>query len=137
MGEIHFREVTPLMLKTYERALDDVPIADLKVALLDTLRSVAYWPTPGHIRGKLDDLRSKREYYEEPKAKPPHGCPDCDGTTWVPVTLKHPRTGQPYEAVTSCACTSREPAPAKAKRPKAKQLDLKPVLEFSADAYPD
>ena len=133
MGEIHFREVTPLMLNSYVRALDDVPIADLKEALLNTLRSVAYWPTPGHIRDKLDELRSKREYYQEPKAKPPHGCPDCGGTTWVSVTLKHPRTGQPYEAVTSCVCTPREPPPAKAKPPKAKQRDLVPI----AAAYPD
>ena len=130
MGEIHFREVTPLMLKTYERALEDVPIADLKVALLDTLRSVAYWPTPGHIRGKLDNPRA---YCEEPEDKPANDCPDCNGTTWVPVTLKHPRTGRLYEAVTPCACTSREPAPARAKQPKAKQRELTPVAKVAAD----
>ena len=64
------------------------------------------------------------------------GCPLCDGTTWVPVTLKHPHTGRPYEAVTSCACTSRKPPPAKAKRPKSKQRELIPVAKIAAD-YPD
>ena len=66
----------------------------------------------------------------------PRGCPDCNWTTWIPITLKHPRTGQPYEAVTSCACTSREPAPAKAKQPKAKQRELMPIAKVSPD-YPD
>ena len=129
MQEIHPKtEISQLMLNTYVRALEDVPIADLKVALLDTLRSVEYWPTPGHIRAKLDNPRK----YEEPEDKPSRGCPDCDGTTWVPATLKHPETGRPYEAVTSCACTSRESAPA-----KAKQSGLIPVAGFAAEAYPD
>ena len=66
------------------------------------------------------------------------GCPVCDGTTWRPVTLEHPHTGRLYEAVTSCACTSREPPPKrpKAKRPRAKQRELVPLAEVIAD-YPD
>ena len=134
MQEIHPKtEVSQLMLDSYVHALKDVPIADLKVALLDTLRSVEYWPTPGHIRAKLDNPRE----YGRDEDKPARGCPDCDGTCWVPVTLKHPRTGRPYEAVTSCSCTSREPPTEKAKRPKSKKREPTLVAKFATDVYPD
>ena len=49
------------MVKTYERALGDVFPKTLGPALLETLRSVEYWPTPGHIRRKLNDLESKNQ----------------------------------------------------------------------------
>ena len=132
MQEIHPKtEVSQLMLNTYVRALEDVPVADLKVALLDTLRSVEYFPTPGHIRAKLDNPRE----YGRDVDKPALGCPDCDGTTWRPVTLKHPRTGKPYQAVTSCDCTSRKP-PIREPTKKRRQGNLEPFAQTVAN-YPD
>ena len=58
VAEIHRREVTQLMVATYQRTLGDVPPEALGPALLETLSSVTHWPTPGDIRRKLNDLES-------------------------------------------------------------------------------
>ena len=101
-AEIHRREVTPLIVKTYEHALGDVPPKTLGPALLETLRFVTFWPTPGHIREKLEDLENQK-----PPRSSPKGCEDCRYTTWKFVTLTHPVTGKTSEAVTTCACIPR------------------------------
>ena len=140
-AEIHSKDVTALMVNSYVRALDDVPYEELQAVLLETLRSESYWPTPGHIRAKLDEIRSQRDDYEEPKAltsdsmtEDDSSCPDCKDTTWRYVTCKHPLTGQSYQAVTSCDCTSRQsPSTAPA---KAKLIEPLPFTQTVAN-YPD
>ena len=115
--------------RIYRKALarfkpDD--LSRISVALVD---SCAFFPKVSDV------LRVAREGLmlgTEPEEKQ-RGCTKCDGTTWVPVTLTHPRTGRPYSAVTSCDCTPREPPAPKAKKPKAKQRELIPI----ANSYPD
>ena len=36
------------------------------------------------------------------------GCSECRYTTWTYVTLHHPISGEPYQAVKSCSCTPRK-----------------------------
>ena len=116
------------------------------LCLIDTFQKVS--EGEAHARRIVEDLQADSIYCPRPaeirrvaisiqtSAKKTTGCPECDWTTWVPATLKHSETGRLYEAVTSCACTSREQAPAKAKQPKAKQRELMPIAKVAAD-YPD
>ena len=60
MAEIHKRKVSPAMIDTYEAIFSDVPYEDLRGALKETIRTVEFWPTPGHIQRKLDDLANKK-----------------------------------------------------------------------------
>ena len=60
MAEIHNRELSKTMILTYEAAFSDVPYEDLRGALKETIRTVEFWPTPGHIQRKLDDLTSRK-----------------------------------------------------------------------------
>ena len=69
------------MVKTYERALGDIPPDTLGPALLETLRSVEFWPTPGHIRRKLNDLEIKNEQRPERQVwTPPKDWKEDDST---------------------------------------------------------
>ena len=43
-----------------------------------------------------------------PRKPEKKGCAECRGTTWIYVTVHHPITGEPYEAVKTCACTTRK-----------------------------
>ena len=115
----------------YRRAVSRFKPDDLRRISDAVVESCVFFPKVRDILAAAEGLQIE----EEPKAKPPHGCPDCDGTTWVSVTVKHPQTGQPYEAVKSCGCTLRQPpTPAP---PKAKQSELTPVAKFTADVYLD
>ena len=59
VAEIHRAEVSPAMIAAYESALSDVPVDEMRAALVETLRHVEYWPTPGHIRKQLERHRNE------------------------------------------------------------------------------
>ena len=106
------------MVAGYERALGSIPPETLGPALLNTLRNVKFWPTPGNITDALGELaREKSTLRSLPTGcasddgktwKLLKGCAECDGSTWRRVTLVHNLTGIPYEAVTPCACQGNE-----------------------------
>ena len=77
-AEIHSKRLTPLMIAGYERAFGDVPPETLGPALLSTLRSVQFWPSPGDITQALCDLASERATLRSL----PSGCVSDEGTTW-------------------------------------------------------
>ena len=118
--------------RIYRKAMARFKPDDLRRISDAVVKSCTFFPKVRDILKVAEDLQIEEELESLPR-----GCPDCDGTTWVPVTLKHPRTGQPYEAVVSCDCTPRKRAPAKAKPPKAKQRELVPVGKVVPFAYPD
>ena len=98
-AEIYDKELTPLMVAGYERALGSIPPKTLGPALLNTLRNEKFWPTPGCITEALGDLASERATLrslpsgcvsDEGKTwKLLKGCAECDGSTWRRVTLVH------------------------------------------------
>ena len=51
-----------------------------------------------------DDLKIEHPN-ERPKAR---GCSECRFSTWIYVTLHHPISGEPYQAVEPCSCTPRK-----------------------------
>ena len=126
-------KLTPDNRRIYRKALSRFNPDDLQRTADTLVESCIFFPK---VRDVLRVAREGLVIGTEPEEKT-HGCPDCANTTWVPATLKHPRTGQPYEAVKSCACTPREPAPAKAKQPRAKQRKLVRVAKVVPFMYPD
>ena len=59
-AEMHRRELTPMLISSYEILLGDVPVDELRAALRETLRVETFWPTPGHIKRKLDDIACRK-----------------------------------------------------------------------------
>ena len=60
------------MIASYESILSDMSYEDLKIALLETVRSGEFWPTPGYIRRKLEDFKSMKGRSQNHKVwKPP------------------------------------------------------------------
>lgn len=49
VAEVHGREMTPLLVGSYESALAHLPESDLRETLNATLRESKFWPTPGHL----------------------------------------------------------------------------------------
>ena len=119
--------------RIYRKALARFKPDDLSRISIALVESCVFFPKVSDV---LRVARENLSIEEEPEERP-RGCTKCQGTTWVPVTLKHPHTGITYDAVTSCDCTPREPPQPKAKPPKAKQRELLPVANVSIDEYPD
>ena len=126
-------KLTPDNRRIYRKALSRFNPDDLQRTADTLVESCIFFPK---VRDVLRVAREGLVIGTVPEEKT-HGCPECDGTSWVPVMLKHPRTGQPYAAVTSCSCTSREPPTEKAKRPKSKKREPTLVAKFATDVYPD
>lgn len=56
------------------------------------------------LRIAFDDLKIDTK----PKRPKATGCSECRFSTWIYVTLHHPLSGEPYQAVTTCSCTPRK-----------------------------
>ena len=126
-------KLTPENRRIYRKAVERFKPDDLRRTADTLIESCIFFP-------KIHDvLRVAREglLIGEGPGEKPRDCPKCQGTTWVSVMVKHHRTGRQYQAVTSCSCTSREPAPAKVKPPKAEQRELTSIAEIGVDTYPD
>ena len=98
-------KLAPDNRRIYRKAVARFKPDDLRRISDAVVESCVFFP-------KVRDILASAEVLmiEEEPEEIPHGCPQCDGTTWVPVTLEDPLTGRSYDAVTSCACTPREPA---------------------------
>ena len=131
--ESYWKEkLSPDNVRIYHQAVARFKPDHLRQIAEDVVEFCVFFP-------KVRDILklSERLMIDENLEATNRGCKLCDGTCWVSVTLKHPRTGRPYEAVTSCSCTSRKPPPAKAKRPKSKKRGPTLVAKFATDVYPD
>ena len=92
-AEIHQRDLTHEMFRAYESALSDLPAAELRQALNDTLRNERFWPTPAHVQQQWEARKSRQDKFDADSAwiavhkrlAKWHYEPGIDGGPWMPV----------------------------------------------------
>ena len=52
--EIHGRELTDVMVSAYEIAFTGIPVELLRDAMIETVATEKYWPTPAHVMERVD-----------------------------------------------------------------------------------
>ena len=91
--------------QTYLRKVKRFNFDQLEQIFERLIEEYTYLPRISQIyKTAFDDLRIATQR-DRPKSK---GCEECRYSTWIYVTLHHPISGQPYEAVKSCSCTPRK-----------------------------
>ena len=102
--EQEWTEIPTDSKKRYRRLVDRFS-DDSRAKIFDQLlKKCRRDPRVADIYSAAEDLLIK----PEPSQPTTRGCADCEGTTWIYVTLRDPITREPYEAVKSCFCTPRK-----------------------------
>ena len=108
--ESYWKEkLTPDNRRIYRDEISGFKPDDLQRIALTVVRSCVFFPK---VRDILKVAREDLKIEEEPEVKKTD-CPICSGTKWRYVECTDPLTGRPYDAVTTCACIAREPAPSR------------------------
>ena len=103
------KDMNPELTEEMLRYLRRFPQESLEKIYRRTLQMCRYFPKIAHIREASEDFLIR----PSGKTKTRQGCPQCQYTTWVVVTLHHPlKKGETYEAVKTCKCTPRKIKPA-------------------------
>ncbi len=67
-GEVYGRDMTPLLVATYESALADLPESELRETLNATLGKSKFWPTPAHIHEIWESCHAAKDQADAEQA---------------------------------------------------------------------